>query len=88
MKTIKQLCYLCLAAIMSAAAWACSTDEISGSIAGSVSDRTTGDPVSAVSVTIKPGGASTVTGSDGAFTFTFDRLGHCNRRSRSNFYRR
>ena len=40
-----------------------------GSIAGSVSDRTTGEPVATVNVSIAPGGSSTVTGSDGTFTF-------------------
>lgn len=40
-----------------------------GSIAGSVSDATTGEPVATVNVTLVPGGASTVTGSDGSFLF-------------------
>lgn len=40
-----------------------------GSIAGSVSDRTTGEPVSTVTVSLTPGGSSTVTGSDGSFSF-------------------
>ncbi|MDE5594326.1 MAG: DUF2012 domain-containing protein [Muribaculaceae bacterium] len=40
-----------------------------GSIAGSVSDRTTGEPVATVNVTLSPGGNSTVTGSDGSFDF-------------------
>lgn len=40
-----------------------------GSIVGSVSDRTTGEPVATVNVTITPDGASTVTGSDGSFSF-------------------
>ena len=40
-----------------------------GSIVGSVADRTTGEPVATVNVTIEPGGSSTVTGSDGAFNF-------------------
>lgn len=52
---------------------ACSSDlseEIDfGSIAGSVSDATTGEPVATVNVTITPGGNSTVTGSDGSFSF-------------------
>lgn len=38
-------------------------------ITGSVNDKTTGEPVSAVSVTLSPGGKSTVTGSDGVFEF-------------------
>ena len=40
-----------------------------GSIAGSVSDQTTGEPVATVNVTLTPGGKSTVTGSDGSFSF-------------------
>ncbi|MDE6007637.1 MAG: DUF2012 domain-containing protein [Muribaculaceae bacterium] len=40
-----------------------------GSIAGSVSDATTGEPVATVNVRIKPGGQSTVTGTDGSFSF-------------------
>lgn len=50
---------------------ACSTDIKSsvGSIVGSVSDRTTGEPVAIVTVAIEPGGGSTVTGSDGTFAF-------------------
>ncbi len=44
-------------------------ETITGSIAGSVSDRTTGEPVATVNVSINPGGSSTVTGSDGTFSF-------------------
>ncbi len=40
-----------------------------GSIEGSVSDRTTGEPVSTVTVSLSPGGNSTVTGSNGSFSF-------------------
>lgn len=40
-----------------------------GSIAGSVSDRTTGEPVATVTVSINPGGGTTLTGSDGSFSF-------------------
>ncbi|MDE5869418.1 MAG: carboxypeptidase-like regulatory domain-containing protein [Muribaculaceae bacterium] len=40
-----------------------------GNISGSVSDMTTGEPVSTVNVTLAPGGKSTVTGSDGSFSF-------------------
>ena len=51
----------------------CSSDAVeettTGDIAGSVADRTTGDPVATVNVTLSPGGRSTVTGSDGSFSF-------------------
>lgn len=53
--------------------WGCSSDSTeeanTGNIAGSVSDQTTGEPVATVSVTLSPGGKSTVTGSDGSFSF-------------------
>ncbi len=53
--------------------WGCSTDPTeeanTGNIAGSVSDQTTGEPVATVSVTLAPSGKSTVTGSDGSFSF-------------------
>lgn len=42
---------------------------LTGSINGSVSDRTTGEPVPVVNVSLLPGGESTVTGSDGSFSF-------------------
>ena len=54
---------------------ACSNDASSieeitiGGIVGSVSDQTTGEPVATVNVTLSPGGKSTVTGSDGSFSF-------------------
>ncbi len=41
-----------------------------GELSGSISDKTTGEPVSTVNVTLTPGGRSTVTGSDGAFQFS------------------
>ncbi|MDE7455087.1 MAG: carboxypeptidase regulatory-like domain-containing protein [Prevotella sp.] len=69
MKTIKLLYLFIATAILGA----CSSDITEGakfgSIVGSVSDRTTGEPVATVNVSIKPGGSSTVTGSDGTFTF-------------------
>ncbi len=40
-----------------------------GGISGFVVDKTTGDPVQTVNVKLKETGASTVTGSDGSFTF-------------------
>ncbi|MBD5239754.1 MAG: carboxypeptidase regulatory-like domain-containing protein [Bacteroidales bacterium] len=53
----------------------CSSDDkepladASGSIAGSVSDMTTGEPVQTVNVVLNPGGKQTVTGTDGNFSF-------------------
>ncbi|MDE6295945.1 MAG: carboxypeptidase-like regulatory domain-containing protein, partial [Muribaculaceae bacterium] len=40
-----------------------------GSISGSVSDITTGEPVASANVMLTPGGTSVVTGSDGSFAF-------------------
>ncbi len=40
-----------------------------GSIAGTVSDYTVGDPIPVVNVVLNPGNISTVTGTDGAFGF-------------------
>lgn len=69
---MKQFYSICCALAVSILC-SCSTDipEESqvGSIAGSVSDRTTGEPVATVNVSINPGGSSTVTGSDGTFLF-------------------
>jgi len=51
---------------------ACSKDSVPplpGGITGSVSDKTTGEPVATVNVSLSPSGQSTVTGSDGTFSF-------------------
>lgn len=44
-------------------------NETTGTITGIVADRTTGEPVSIVNVSIKPGGNASITGSDGTFSF-------------------
>ncbi len=52
--------------------FSCSKDSVDtppGGITGSVSDKTTGEPVATVNVSLAPGGQSTVTGSDGTFGF-------------------
>ena len=52
--------------------WSCEDvviEETTGNLIGIVADMTTGDPVPVVSLTLEPGGESTVTGSDGSFTF-------------------
>lgn len=61
--------YLFVATIIFACSKDISETSSVGSIAGSVSDRTTGEPVATVNVLMSPGGSSTVTGSDGTFTF-------------------
>lgn len=52
---------------------ACASDidikENTSSIIGIVADKTTGEPVPVVNLTLTPGGKSTVTGSDGSFSF-------------------
>lgn len=60
---------LLIAAMLCACSSNITEDPITGSIAGSVSDRTTGEPVATVNVSINSGGSSTVTGSDGSFSF-------------------
>lgn len=68
---MKQFQYIFLVLILFLSG--CSSDidesETTGSIAGSVSDATTGEPVATVNVILTPGGNSTVTGSDGSFSF-------------------
>ena len=69
MKRIHLLCAISMVTILLGG---CSKDieeDKIGSIAGSVSDQTTGEPVPTVNVTITPGGKSTVTGTDGSFSF-------------------
>lgn len=44
--------------------------ETVGSIIGIVADKTTGEPVGTVNLTLSPGGKKTVTGSDGSFMFS------------------
>lgn len=69
MKHFYFLCSLLVVAMVSSCAKDTAENDYYGSIAGSVSDKTTGEPVATVNVTITPGGASTVTGSDGTFSF-------------------
>ncbi len=70
---MKQLIFSLLLFLGICAAPSCSSDISEdnkyGSIAGSVSDATTGEPVPTVKVKLTPGGNSTVTGTDGSFTF-------------------
>jgi hypothetical protein len=59
--------------VMAAAALACGCAETeeatTGSIVGTVSDKTTGELVPTVNVSLSPGGKSGVTGSDGSYSF-------------------
>ena len=70
---MKQLIIFFMSLVGICAASSCSSDISEdnkyGSIAGSVSDATTGEPVPTVNVKLTPGGNSTVTGTDGSFTF-------------------
>lgn len=70
MKTIRLLYLFIATAILGACSSDIAEEAKFGSIVGSVSDRTTGEPVATVNVSINPGGSSTVTGSDGSFSFT------------------
>lgn len=51
----------------------CATDvnieETTGNLTGIVADKTTGEPVPTVNIVLEPCGKSTVTGSDGSFSF-------------------
>lgn len=52
--------------------WSCAEDAPEnpvGKIVGSVSDYSVGDPISVVNVVLTPGNKSTVTGTDGTFSF-------------------
>lgn len=69
MKPVLFLLYLLTAAMFCACSSDISEESTTGSIAGSVADRTTGEPVATVNVSINPGGSSTVTGSNGTFSF-------------------
>ncbi|MDE5739510.1 MAG: carboxypeptidase-like regulatory domain-containing protein, partial [Bacteroidaceae bacterium] len=69
MKAIKSFCLLIATVLFCACSSDISEELTVGSIAGSVSDKTTGEPVATVNVSINPGGYSTVTGSDGSFSF-------------------
>lgn len=50
-------------------------EEFTGSIVGTVADRTTGEPVPTVNVTLEPGGKSAITGSDGNYLFSELEIG-------------
>lgn len=69
MKQIASLLSLLAVALFCACSSDISEESTTGSIAGSVSDRTTGEPVATVNVSLNPGGTSAVTGSDGSFSF-------------------
>ncbi len=69
MKQIASLLSLLAMALFCACSSDISEESTTGSIAGSVSDRTTGEPVATVNVSLNPGGTSSVTGSDGSFSF-------------------
>lgn len=68
---MKLIPYLSVFVLLSA--FACSKDKDVenpfGGISGSVSDRTTGEPVGTVNVVLVPGGKSNVTGTDGRYDF-------------------
>ena len=59
---------------LSALCLSCASDvnieDVTGSVVGIVADKTTGEPVPVVNLTLTPGGNSTVTGNDGSFSFT------------------
>ncbi|MBQ2521893.1 MAG: carboxypeptidase regulatory-like domain-containing protein [Bacteroidales bacterium] len=66
---MKKLAFLFAALVLPVACAEDIKEEKQGSIIGVVADRTTGEPVGTVSLTLSPGGSKTVTGSDGTFQF-------------------
>lgn len=70
LKTIYIFISICILGALGGCAPISSDNLVTGSIVGTVSDRTTGEPISTVTVSLQPGGKSTVTGNDGAFAFT------------------
>ena len=67
---MKQILYVFLVACAFVGCSGEKEEALVGSIAGSVSDKMTGDPVATVKVRLSPGGQPIVTGSDGIFCFT------------------
>lgn len=72
---MKKVLWIFLAALMLAglALYSCKDElaqELTGNILGTVADATTGEPVPTVGIVLEPGGASTLTGSDGNYMFT------------------
>lgn len=63
-------------------------EETFGSIYGIVADKATGEPVPTVRLALSPGGASTVTGSDGSFEFTALDSGTYNVEAEKDGYKR
>ena len=65
---MKKLFVIALLALMFSG---CTKDEYTllGTLLGTVTDATTGEPISNVTLTLSPSGKSTTTGSDGIFQF-------------------
>lgn len=65
---MKKVFLLALLALMFAG---CTEDEytLTGNVIGMVTDATTGEPISNVTMTLSPSGKSATTGSDGIFEF-------------------
>lgn len=69
---MKKLFYLLVAFCAMLSFVSCAKDEVelTGDIFGRISDSKNGEPVSSVTVTLTPGGKSTITGTDGTFLFS------------------
>ena len=73
---MKKQLFLSLLLIASTAIWfGCKEEETTGSIAGIVTDKATGEPIKNAGVELKPSGKQTVTGSDGQFEFVEVEIG-------------
>ena len=66
---MKKNLILALFAIVAILIFGCRKEEETGSIYGTVTDYATGEPVKNVNVTLRPTGETTLTGSDGSYTF-------------------
>lgn len=69
MKCLRNLLLLTLSVLLCSCAEDITVEETTGNLIGIVADKTTGEPVPVVNLTISPGGFKTVTGSDGSFSF-------------------
>lgn len=69
MKKMKRLMVVVYTFICCLFLFACTKEEKTGTIYGTVRDRVTNEPVKAAGVELMPIGLKTVTGSDGTFTF-------------------
>lgn len=64
------ICLIFLAGLLPSCTQVKIEENTTGTLTGIAADKTTGEPVPVVNLVLTPGGNSTVTGSDGSFSFT------------------